>query len=94
MDTAGFQAKTEAEVDNPRLMALLALTLFCAACGVKTPPYPAPDILPQSVRRLAQTVTEEGELVLSWLPPETNMMGRPLKALGAVRIGLPAVSAQ
>jgi len=71
---------------TPRLTALLAMALFLAACGVKSPPYPASAILPQKVRQLTQTVTEEGELVLSWLPPETNMVGRPLKNLGGFQV--------
>ena len=64
----------------------LLLALFLAACGVKAPPYPPEAILPQKVRELTQTVTPEGELVLSWLPPETNMAGRPLAALGGFQI--------
>ena len=69
-----------------RLKTLLALALFLAACGVKTPPFPASAILPQPVRQLEQAVTEDGELVLSWLPPETNMAGRPLKNLGGFQV--------
>jgi len=65
---------------------LLALALFLAACGVKAPPCPPADTLPQKVRQLTQTVTPEGELVLSWLPPETNMAGRPLTDLGGFQI--------
>jgi hypothetical protein len=71
---------------NPRLTALLVLALFLTACGVKSAPYPAAATLPQKVRHLSQAVTGEGELILSWLPPETNMMGRPLKALGGFQV--------
>jgi hypothetical protein len=60
--------------------------LFLAACGVKTAPYPAAAILPQKVRQLTQAVTEEGDLILSWLPPETNMAGRPFTALGGFQV--------
>ena len=70
----------------PTAAPLLALALFLAACGVKAPPYPPAEVLPQKVRQLTQTVTKEGELVLSWLPPETNMGGRPLMALGGFQI--------
>jgi hypothetical protein len=73
-------------VINPRLAPLLTLALFLAACGVKTAPYPAAAILPQKVRQLTQAVTAEGELILTWLPPEANMAGRPLKALGGFQI--------
>jgi hypothetical protein len=73
-------------VINPRLTTLLTLALFLAACGVKTAPYPAAAILPQKVRQLTQALTPEGELILTWLPPETNMAGWPLKALGGFQI--------
>ena len=73
-------------MDKPRLMTFLALALFLAACGVKSPPYPASAILPQKVRQLNQAVTEDGELVLTWRPPETNMVGRPLKNLGGFQV--------
>jgi hypothetical protein len=71
---------------NRRLMTFLILALFGVACGVKAAPYPAAAILPQKVRQLTQTVTKEGELILSWLPPEVNMTGRPLTALGGFQI--------
>jgi hypothetical protein len=67
-------------------MTLLILALLGAACGVKAAPYPPAAILPQKVRQLTQTVTKEGELILSWLPPEVNMAGRPLTALGGFQI--------
>ena len=73
-------------MDNQRLLTLLTLTLFLTACGVKTAPYPAAAILPQKVRQLIQSVTEKGELILSWRPPETNMAGRPFTALGGFRV--------
>ena len=73
-------------ITPPRLSALLALALFLAACGVKAPPRPPAAGQPQKVRQLTQTVTPGGELVLSWLPPETDMAGRPLKALGGFQI--------
>jgi predicted small lipoprotein YifL len=73
-------------VINPRLTPLLTLAVFLAACGVKAPPHPPASNLPQKVRQLTQTVTPEGEVVLSWLPPETDMAGRPLKALGGFQI--------
>ena len=69
---------------NPRLATLLAL--FLAACGVKAAPYPPTSVLPQKVRQLTQTVTEGGEMILGWLPPETNMAGRPLTALGGFQV--------
>jgi len=73
-------------VDTRRLKTLLTLALFLTACGVKTPPYPAADILPQKVRQLTQSVTEEGDLILSWLPPEVNMAGRPFSSLGGFQV--------
>ena len=67
-------------------LTILALALFLAACGVKSAPYPASDILPQQVRQLTQAITEEGEMVLTWLPPETTMAGRPLINLGGFQV--------
>ena len=67
-------------------MTALALVFFLTACGVKSAPYPAADTLPQKVRQLTQTVTEEGQLILTWLPPEINMAGRPLTSLGGFQV--------
>ncbi|KXS56731.1 MAG: hypothetical protein AMR96_00880 [Candidatus Adiutrix intracellularis] len=64
----------------------LTLVLVFMACGVKTAPYPAAVTLPGQVRNLTQVVTEDGELILRWFPPDTNMVGRPLKSLGGFRI--------
>ena len=70
----------------PARLFWLILAAALAACGVKANPYPAAATLPGQVRNLTQTVTEEGELILRWLPPETNMVGRPLKALGGFQV--------
>ena len=64
----------------------LILAAALTACGVKTDPYPEAATLPNKVRNLTQAVTEEGELLLSWQPPETNMVGRPLKSLGGFQV--------
>jgi hypothetical protein len=64
----------------------LVLVLAFTACGVKSAPYPAAATLPSKVRNLTQAVTEDGELILRWFPPDTNMVGRPLKSLGGFKI--------
>lgn len=71
-----------------RLAAVLGCGLLTlgAACGVKTPPYPAREVLPAAPAQLGQTLTEDGYLILSVRPPEKNMAGRPLKALGGFRV--------
>lgn len=69
------------------LMVLAALSLVLAtACGVKTPPYPEAATLPDKVVNLTQTITDQGEVILSWRPPKTNMVGRPLTSLGGFAI--------
>lgn len=66
----------------PLLSALLLIMAFAFACGVKTDPYPEAATLPNKVIDLKQALTDEGELILSWKPPQTNMVGRPLKKIG------------
>lgn len=61
---------------------VMVILTTLAACGVKTSPYPEAATLPGQVRGLNQTLTDEGELILSWKPPEMNMVKRPLKQLG------------
>ncbi len=75
----------------PGMTALLAMGFLLAglaACGVKTPPYPEAATLPNKVRGLSQTLTDQGEVILSWKPPETNMVGRPLKEIGGFVIDM------
>lgn len=67
---------------NGRLAVLLVFLILSAACGVKTDPYPEAATLPGKVLDLKQALTDEGEVVLSWKPPQTNMVGRPLKKIG------------
>lgn len=62
-------------------LALLLLSLS-VACGVKNDPYPEAATLPDKVVDLKQSLTDGGELILSWKPPKNNMVGRPLKKLG------------
>ena len=69
-----------------RRLIWLVLAVVLAACGVKANPYPAASTLPNKVRNLTQTVTEDGELILRWLPPDTNMAGLPLKTLGGFQV--------
>lgn len=64
------------------LLTVTAILAVLAACGVKTPPYPEAATLPSQVRDLTQTLTDQGELILSWKPPETNMVDRQLKEIG------------
>ena len=64
------------------ILALLGLLCLTWACGVKTDPYPEAATLPSKVIDLKQALTDEGEVILSWKPPENNMVGRPLKDIG------------
>ncbi|MDR0881619.1 MAG: hypothetical protein LBP55_03640 [Candidatus Adiutrix sp.] len=70
------------------LLAAVAGLTSLAACGVKTAPYPEAATLPGQVRGLTQTLTDQGELILSWSPPETNMVGRPLQEIGGFAIDM------
>ncbi|MDR1045141.1 MAG: lipoprotein [Candidatus Adiutrix sp.] len=68
------------------ILLLAALLAFLAACGVKTPPYPEEATLPAPVLDLSQAIADSGELILSWRPPEKNMVGRQLKEIGGFEI--------
>ena len=72
--------------DLGKLLILLTALAFVSACGVKTAPYPEAATLPSKVEGLSQTVTDQGELILSWKPPQSNMVGRPLGSLGGFDI--------
>jgi hypothetical protein len=63
------------------LAAAMAVVFGAAACGVKTHPWPEMVTLPGPVRGLSQRLDFDGRLLLSWLPPETNIAGRPLQTL-------------
>ena len=68
------------------LFAGIIVLLQLGACGVKTAPYPEESTLPSKVRNLTQTLSENGNLTLTFLPPETNMVGRPLQKLGGFEV--------
>lgn len=71
----------------PLLLAVAILLIpLSGGCGVKTAPYPEAATLPGQVLNLTQTFTPEGELILSWMPPKENMVGRPVKSLDGFAI--------
>lgn len=69
-----------------KMLLILTFLAVAAACGVKTSPYPEAATLPSKVLNLSQSITDQGELVVTWKPPRTNMVGRPLLSLGGFDI--------
>ncbi len=66
--------------------ALGLVVILVTSCGMKTAPYPEATTLPAKIIGLKQTLTESGELILSWKPPQENMVGRKLESLGGFGI--------
>ncbi|MBU2548414.1 MAG: hypothetical protein KKB20_08405 [Proteobacteria bacterium] len=62
--------------------ALMLVLVLSAACGVKSPPFPADVLLPDRVSGLGYEFAEDGRLIVSFRPPTKNVEGLPLEDLG------------
>ncbi|MEW5721946.1 MAG: fibronectin type III domain-containing protein [Thermodesulfobacteriota bacterium] len=66
----------------PAAAALLLAAALFLACGVKAPPLPARQLLPERLSPPAYAFSEDGTLVVTFSPPTKNIRGLPLEDLG------------
>jgi len=67
-------------------VVLIGLAIGLASCGVKLPPLPADELLPDKVTDLAYRFTEDGSLEISFKPPTRDIRELGLTDLGGFTI--------